>query len=93
MKNITIDEVKQAQELFNNIQDNIKDLTRFLKSKMSRIEREQFRYHCLGYLEPALMIDHVWILDQSSSVKSLEKWLKDATDSAELTTKNKSSKK
>ena len=75
-----MDEANRAQELFNNIQDDFQELTRLLKSKMSRTERTQFRYHCLGYLEPVLKIDHNWIV--SSNIQSLEKWIVDAVNGA-----------
>ena len=80
MKNITMDEANRAQALFDDIQDNIQELTTLLKSKMSRTERTQFRYHCLGYLEPGLKIDHNWIV--SSNIQSLEKWIVDAVNEA-----------
>lgn len=80
MKNITMDEANRAQELFNNIQDSIQELTTLLKSKMSDSEQDQFRYNCLGYLEPGLKIDHNWIV--SSNIQSLEKWVEDAVNEA-----------
>ena len=82
MKNITIDEANRAQELFNNIQDDMQELTRLLKSKMSVSEQDQFRYNCLGHLEPGLVIDHTWFLGRGSSVKPLEKWVEDAMNEA-----------
>lgn len=82
MKNITIDEANRAQELFNNIQDDMQELTRLLKSKMSASEQDQFRYNCLGHLEPGLMIAHTWFLGRGSSIKPLEKWVEDAVNEA-----------
>jgi len=82
MKNITMDEANRAQELFNNIQDDFQELTRLLKSKMSSSEKEQFKYNCLGHLEPGLMIEHVWFMGRGSSIKPLEKWVEDAVNEA-----------
>lgn len=82
MKNITMDEANRAQELFNNIQDNFQELCRLLKSKMSIREQDQFRYNCLGHLEPGLVIEHVWFTGRGSTIRPLEKWVEDAVNEA-----------
>ena len=82
MKNITMDEANRAQELFNNIQDDFQELVRLLKSKMSISEQDQFRYNCLGHLEPGLKIDHTWFVGRGSSIRPLEKWVEDAVEDA-----------
>lgn len=82
MKNITMDEANRAQELFNNIQDDFQELCELLKSKMSYSEQDQFRYSCLGHLEPGLKIDHTWFMGRGSSIKPLEKWVEDAVNEA-----------
>lgn len=83
MKNITMDEANRAQELFNNIQDDFQELTQLLKSKMSASEQDQFKYNCLGHLEPGLKIDHVWFMGYGSSIRPLEKWVEDAVNEAD----------
>lgn len=82
MKNITIDEANRAQELFNNIQDDFQELVRLLRSKMSASEQDQFKYNCLGHLEPGLVIGHTWFVGRGSSIKPLEEWVEDAVNEA-----------
>ena len=82
MKNITIDEANRAQELFNNIQDDFQELVHLLEIKMSSRERDQFKYSCLGHLEPGLVIEHTWFVGRGSSIRPLEKWVEDAVNEA-----------
>lgn len=80
--NITAEKAKRLVEIAQEMASLLDEFKRICRNSMTSNEYEQFKYRCLGNLEPGLIEDSEWFI-KYSSIDSLESIANNALDDAE----------
>lgn len=71
---VSTDEYQEIRENFHDIVEKVNEIKEFFRSVLSNEDYDQFKYRCLGNLEPGLQEETEWVT-RYSSITSLEEYI------------------
>ena len=79
---INQENAKRLKEIAESLIEQLDEFKHICRNSMSSSEYQQFKYRCLGNLEPGLREDSEWVT-RYSSIDSLEKVADNALNDAD----------